>query len=329
MRKVELGRSGIRVSVVALGTWPMVGDANWGPQDERDSVATIQEALDLGINFFDTAEAYGDGYAESLLGEALGKRRKEAVIASKVSQNHLRYEQVKKACEGSLSRLGTDWIDLYQVHWPNRDVPFEETFRALLDLQEEGKIRAIGVSNFGVEDLRQALRFAPVQSNQLPYSLLWRAIEYEILPLCRENGVSVLCYSPLLMGLLTGKFRSPDEVPPGRARTRHFSSSRPLTRHGEPGQEELTFETLARIRAIADRLGVGMEHLALAWLLKQSGVASVLVGARNPAQIRENARAAKVELADDVVEELNRVTEPLKEAFGANPDMWQSESRYR
>ncbi len=329
MRTTELGTSGIYVSVIALGTWPMVGDANWGPQDERQSIATIREALDLEINFFDTAEAYGNGYAETLLGKALGERRSEAVIASKVSPDHLHYDDVKKACEASLRRLNTEWIDLYQVHWPNHAVPFEETFQALLDLQREGKIRAIGVSNFGVQDLTAALELAPVQSNQLPYSLLWRAIEYEIQPLCVEKRVSILCYSPLLMGLLAGKFRSADEVPPGRARTRHFSSSRPLARHGEAGQEELTFETVAKIRTVAERLGVPMADLSLAWLLKQPGVASVLVGARNPEQLRENARAAELSLSEEVVQELSRITEPLKEAFGPNPDMWQGESRYR
>ncbi len=329
MQRTELGNSGIHVSVVALGTWPMVGDANWGPQDEQDSITTIRRALDLGINFFDTAEAYGNGFAETLLGKALGDRRSEAVIASKVSPDHLRYDDVKRACEGSLKRLNTEWIDLYQVHWPNHTVPFEETFRALLDLQREGKIRVIGVSNFGVRDLQDALALAPVQSNQLPYSLLWRAIEYDIQPLCVKKRVSILCYSPLLMGLLTGKFRSADDVPPGRARTRHFSTTRPLARHGEPGQEKLTFETVAKIRAVAERLAVPMADLALAWLLQQPGVASVLVGARNPRQLQENARAADLSLSDDIVQELSAITDALKEAFGPNPDMWQAKSRYR
>jgi len=189
-------------------------------------------------------------------------------------------------------------------------------------LKEEGKIRLVGCSNFGRQDLTELLQYGRVEVNQLPYSLLWRAIEYEILPTCVENGVSVACYSPLVQGILTGKFRSADDVPPERARTRHFSSSRVGTRHSEPGAEKETFETIEKIREICQKADLPMIQVAIAWLLRQEGIATVTVGARNPEQVRANATAASLELPRDVVEALTRATEPLKDKLGANADLW-------
>ncbi|NOZ26428.1 MAG: aldo/keto reductase, partial [Chloroflexi bacterium] len=226
-------------------------------------------------------------------------------------------------------RLNTDYIDLYQIHWPSREVPIEETMEALERLREQGKIRAIGVSNFGPQDMADLLAVGRCETNQLPYSLLWRAIEYEIVPQCLEHEIGLLCYSPLVHGLLTGKFSSPDEVPEGRARTRHFSRDRPLTRHGEEGCEEETFAAIERIRRICEGIGQPMAKVALAWLLYQPGVVSVLAGARHPGQVVENASAADLKLSPDVVRALTEATETLKAALGPNPDMWLSESRMR
>jgi len=185
-------------------------------------------------------------------------RRDRAVIATKVSPDHLAPEDLRASCEASLRRLRTDVIDLYQIHWPSRQVPLADTVGALQRLQEEGKIRAFGVSNFGVGDLGDLLALGPCTSNQLPYSLLWRAIEYGIQTVCVEHGISILTYSPMEQGLLTGKFGSADEVPDGRARTRFFSGDRPLARHGEAGHEQETFAAIHRIRAIADGAGLPM-----------------------------------------------------------------------
>ncbi|GAB4564505.1 MAG: aldo/keto reductase [Anaerolineae bacterium] len=323
----RLGRTDIEVSVIAMGCWGLAGGGTWGPQDEEESIATVLAALEAGINFFDTAEGYGRGLSETILGKALKGRRHEAVIATKVSTSHLAPDDVRQACEGSLRRLGTDYIDLYQIHWPSREVPIAETLGAMERLREEGKIRAIGVSNFGVKDLTALLEVGRCETNQLPYSLLWRAIEYEILPVCVEHEIGVLCYSPLAQGLLTGKFRSADEVPPGRARTRHFRGDRPEARHGEPGAEEETFAAIASIREICERIERPMAEVSLAWLLARPGVASVIAGARRPEQIRQNAKAAELKLAPEVVNELTSVTEALKQRLGPNPDMWQSDSR--
>lgn len=319
----------MQVSVVAMGCWAIVGDATWGEQDEAEALATIRAALDHGINFFDTAEGYGGGYSEQLLAKALGSRRGEAIIASKASQANLSPEAVRAACERSLTNLGTDYIDLYQIHWASREVPFADTMGALVQLRDEGKIRAIGVSNFGVGDMREMLEIGPFESNQLPYNLLWRAIEYDIQDLCADHHVSILPYSPLQQGLLTGKFASADDVPEGRARTRHFATTRPQARHGGPGAEAETFEAIRQIGEIAAALGQPIAQVALAWLLYQPGVTSVLAGARTVEQIKTNAGSASVALSPDVVQQLSAATQGLKEKMGGDPDMWAPVSRYR
>lgn len=325
MQYRRLGRTDVEVSAVAMGCWAIVGDATWGPQDEKDSVAAIETALEVGINFFDTAELYGDGYSEELLGRVLSSRRGQVVIASKVAPRHLRPDDLKAACEGSLRRLRTDYIDLYQIHWPAWDIPIAETLGVLEELKSAGKIRVIGCSNFGPRDLGELMAHGRVEVNQLPYNMLWRAIEWEIQPLCVEHELSILPYCPLAQGLLTGKFASADGVPAGRARTRHFSKAR----HGEPGAEKETFEAVAAIRAICQEIDEPMADVALAWLLARPAVTSVLAGARNPDQVRVNAAAADLNLSDEIFERLARATDALKERFGTNVDMWQSESRLR
>jgi aryl-alcohol dehydrogenase-like predicted oxidoreductase len=285
--------------------------------------------LDVGVNLFDTAEAYGDGYSELILGQALEGRRHEAVIATKVSPAYLRSDAVRQACERSLRRLNTDYIDLYQIHWPSHSVPLTETMEALERLREQGKVRAIGVSNFGVQDLSDLLDIGWCEANQLPYNLLCRAIEYEIRQKCAEEEIGILCYIPLQQGILTGRFSTADEVPEARARTRHFSKARPRSRHGEPGCEDETFAAVERIRRISHRIREPMARVAIAWLLQQPGVTSVIAGARNPDEIRQNAEAADLELSPKVIRELTEATDEVKRTLGPNPDMWQSESRFR
>ncbi|NPV06817.1 MAG: aldo/keto reductase [Anaerolineae bacterium] len=329
MQYRRLGRTDLTVSVLGLGCWAFGGGPYWGDRDEGRSIETIRTAFEVGVNFFDTAEGYGDGHSEAVLGRALVGRRQQAIIATKVSSGHLAAEDLRRACEASLRRLQTDYIDLYQIHWPSREVPMEETLATLKGLRDEGKVRALGVSNFGPQDLREALSVGRIESNQLPYSLLWRAIEYEIQDLCLANDVSILCYSPLAQGLLTGRWRTADEVPQGRAVTRFYSCERPGVRHGEPGVEAETFEAIAEIERIANELAEPMANLALAWLQHQPGVASVLAGAGSPAQLRMNAQAADLKLDADVLDRLDQATQGLKARLGPNPDMWQSTSRYR
>jgi len=329
MQYRKLGKTDIEVSAVCLGCWALIGGFNWGPQDERDSLAAIDASLDGGVNFLDTAPMYGDGASEELLGRALKGRRDRLVVATKVSMENLAREALKKSLEQSLRRLRTDYVDLLQIHWPSREIPVEETLRAMEEMQREGKVRAVGVSNFGPSDLAAALDVADVASNQVAYSLLWRAVEYEIQPLCAEKGVSILCYSSLAQGLLTGKFKSADDVPEDRARTRLFSSERAFTRHDEPGCEETVFATLRELEALCAEIGEPMGRVALAWLLAQPAVAAVVAGARNAEQARQNLSAADLELSADVVGKLSECTRTVKEYVGANADMWQSGAQSR
>jgi len=329
MKYRQLGKTEITVSVVAMGCWAIAGDWAWGEQDEKESIATIKTALDVGVNFFDTAEGYGDGYSEIVLGQALAGRRDEAVIATKVSGTHLSGDEIQKACERSLRRLGTDYVDLYQVHWPNHDIPIAETVKSLEKLRSQGKIRALGVSNFGIGDLTDLLSIGHCETDQLPYSLLWRGIEYELQPKCVENDVGILCYSPLAQGLLTGKFASAGDVPDGRARTRHFATSRPLARHGEDGCEAETFASIAKVRRISAEMDASMAEVSLAWVLRQPGITAVLAGARRPDQIKQNAQAADLELPSEIVSKLTQATDKLKLKLGANLDQYQSDSRFR
>lgn len=329
MKYRKLGETDIAVSAVALGCWAIAGDDTWGQQDHSEALAAIGTALDVGINFFDTAEAYGGGRSEELLRAGLAGRRKEAIIASKYLGAHAAPEDLRASCENSLRRLGTDVIDLYQLHWPSREVSSAEQMETLLRLREEGKVREIGVCNCGVRDMADMCASGPVVSNQLPYNLLWRAIEFEIIDACAENGLAILPYSPLMQGLLTGKFRTADDVPEGRARTRHFSRDRIQMRHGEAGCEAETFGAIARISEISARAGESMGGVALAWLLAQRGVASVVAGARSPEQVRGNVRAAELSLSEDTLRELAGATEELKRTLGPNPDLWESPSRMR
>lgn len=331
MQLRRLGESELKVSEVSMGCWGIGGGDVWGNQEKQDALEAIRVALDSGINFFDTAEAYGDGASEELVGKALEGRRDEAIIGTKVSPDNLAPADLRKSCEDSLRRLKTDYIDVYYIHWPNRKIPLEDTLGEMEKLKEEGKIRTIACSNFGVEDLQELLEHGRVEANQLPYSLLWRAIEHELQPLCVENNIGITAYSPLVHGLLTGKFDGPDDVPAGRARTRHFSSNRPKARHGVEGAEEKTFNTIEQIETISREAGLDITKVAISWVSSQKGVSSVVVGARNPEQVKNNVKGAQLSLTSDIKERLAEVTRELKRQFGKDPDMWNApeESRYR
>jgi myo-inositol catabolism protein IolS len=326
----KLGQSTLEVSTICMGCWAIAGDQVWGEQDEQEAIAALQSAVEVGINFFDTAEAYGGGRSEELIGKAFREMRQDVILATKASGDHARPAELRKACEESLQRLQTDYIDVYYLHWPNWEVPFEETLGEMARLREEGKIRFAGCSNFGKQDLEAILKVSHIEVNQLAYNLLFRAIEQEIVPTCLRHEVSVATYSPLLHGILTGKFATLDDIPDERARTRHFSSQRrPMTRHGGPGAEAETAAALTRIREICDDAGLPMTNVALAWLLAQPAVATVIAGARSPEQIHANAKAVELQLSGDVLTALTEATDPLKVALGTNADMWENEQNSR
>jgi aryl-alcohol dehydrogenase-like predicted oxidoreductase len=329
MQYRQLGASGFNVSAIAFGAW-QIGDAGyWGQTSWQDIQATVDTALDAGVNLFDTAEMYGNGDSERALGKALGPRRDSVFVATKVWPDRCAPAGLRIACENSLKRLGTDRIDLYQVHWPVRDVPVADVREALERLRQEGKIRATGVSNFGVQDLSDWLAEGACVSNQLGYNLLFRAIEWEILPDCHAQHIGVVAYMPLMQGLLTGRWASVADIPVQRRRTRHFSSAREGTRHGEAGCERETFQAIEGIRSVADRLGESMATVALSWLLHRPGVASVVVGGRRPEQVTRNLAAAGLALDQASIDELDQTTDWLKMHFGVNADMWQSSESSR
>jgi myo-inositol catabolism protein IolS len=329
MKKIELPHSMLEISCIGFGGWPVAGGFNWGWQDTKESVKAIHKAFENGINFFDTAPGYGSGDSEKIIGKELKKYRNQVIFATKVSPNDFNYQALKNACEQRLSAMNTDYIDLLQLHWPNNEIPIGETLSALEDLKMEGKIRAYGFSNYGVKGLNEALaQGAKISCIQLPYNLLWRAIEFEILPFCITYNIPVIGYMPIMQGLLTGKFNTPDEVPDERARTRHFSKNRQMTRHSEDGCEKETFETIKKLLEISKDIDVPLGQVSIAWLLKQKGIGAVLVGVRNSFQVMEAINAEKLNLIEKTNSMLIQASEQLKQILGKNPDLWMDKSRF-
>ncbi len=319
MEKRTCGRSGIEISSMGIGCWSYGGGDYWGAQAQSDVTAVVNAALDAGINFFDTAEGYNNGRSEEALAVALKGRRHEAVIGTKISTPDP--ARIRERCEGSLQRLETDYVDIYMIHWPHDEFDIEESLAELTKLQEEGLIRAIGVSNFGVGQLTEALNTgASIAVNQVCYNLLSRAIEVELLPLCQQSSVGILGYMPLLQGILTGQYKNADEIPPTHSRFRHFGADRPQASHGEEGAEVELFEALDRIRRIAEEEQVAMSRLAIAWTMAKQGITCMLVGTRNISELQQNLQVIDYTPSAALIESLDRATGPLLEKLGANLD---------
>ncbi len=317
MKKRYLGRSDVQITPVIMGTW-QAGKKMWTGIDDNEIAQGIRAAFDAGITTFDTAEEYGWGHSERTLGKALAPFRKEAVIATKVFANHLEYDQVMAACHRSLNRLQTETIDIYQIHWPSgawgtKTVPVEETMRALNDLKEQGKIRAIGVSNFSRKQLEKACAYGQIDSLQPPYSLFWRQVESDALPFCRDNDISVLSYSPMSQGILTGKFKPGHRFAKGdhRVKNRLFQGEHFGRVQG----------ALERLRPIAARCGITLGQLALAWVIAQPGTAAI-AGARNAAQAVQNAGAGDVRLSPADLEEMEAISRSVTDHLDDNPVLW-------
>ena len=342
----ECGNSGLKLPVLGIGCWAFGGGDYWGAQRQTDVDIVVDKAIEVGCTYFDTAEVYNDGESETSLGLALKGKRNRAIIGSKVSPHHAAPDDLREACEASLTRLGTDYIDLYMVHWPVHshslkhytgdqsiiDNPPEtiQAFETLEVLREEGKIRHYGVSNFGVEQLSELLDagFKPV-SNELCYNLISRAIELEILPLCRSRHIGIIGYMPLMQGLLTGKYKTLDDIPPQRTRTRHFSGDREGSRHGEGGVEALLEDALGELVDLAKDLDEPLHRLALAWSITNSAITSTICGARDMDQLLDNVRATKLGLGPGIMEQLNTITEPIKVAMGSSQDYYESTANSR
>lgn len=328
MKYVNLGKTDIKISCIGLGCWQFSGDRFWGKQTDKDLINIATTALDCGINFFDNAEIYGpNGYAEIILGKALKDKRSKAVIATKAIGKSLKKENLATACENSLKRLDTDYIDLYYIHWPNADAPLEGTMEVMEKLKDQGKIRAVGICNFGLKFFNRLLstgKIDLVEVHQLPYSLLWRAIEYEIKQVIIEKNIGIVCYSSLAHGLLTGIYNNVNDVPDTHKVTRFYNFKHQNAEHREKGCEEEVFRAIKSIRKICNELSLPMEQVAIAWLLYQQGVSSVLTGALKPEEIIKNAKAAETRLDNETLQKLTDVTEVVKKKLGKNPDMWKN-----
>jgi len=318
MESRVLGKTDIRLSAIIMGTW-QTGKSMWTGIDDAESERAVRAALEAGITTFDTAEVYGNGHSEKVLGRAIGADRDKVQILSKVFSNHLKADQVIGACDRSLKNLGTDYLDLYQIHWPPgsfgaKPVPMEETMQALMDLKSQGKIRAIGVSNFSLDQLKAISALGPIESLQPPYSLFWRQVENETLAWCQENHVTVLAYSPMAQGLLTGKFGPDHQFEKGD----HRSSNRLF----HPTVYPKVIAALDALRPMAAGKGISMAQLALAWVIAQSGVCAI-AGARSAEQSADNAKAADVKLTDADLAEMDRISRPVTACIDDNPVQWQ------
>jgi len=329
MEYVKLGRSDIAVSKISLGCWAFGGGDYWGNrEDDKKSLHTIDAALENGINFFDTAEVYGnDGHADRVLGRAMKGRRDKFVVATKVYLDRLREKDVIGSIEGSLRRMNTDYIDLFYPHFASKTIPFEETFGAFLKLREQGKIRSIGMCNFGVKAMQHMEELdllKEVDLHQVPYSLLWRTIEHGIQQKTAEAGIGMICYSTMAQGLLTGKFERVEDVPMNLRCSRFYDAKHIGADHGEEGCEKEVFEAVAELKELCAENGVELAPASLAWLFTRQGVDCILTGPTTPEELEENIKAMELKLPDGLAEKLTDATEAVKEKLGSNSDMWFS-----
>lgn len=312
MEKRILGNTEIEVSAIALGCWPM-GGWYWGKADDKESIRTIHKALELGVNFFDNAPGYGAGHAEEVLGKGLRGRRHEAIISTKASGG-VSPDTIRPQLEASLKRLQTEYTDVYFVHWPQRSEPLARTMEIFEELRQEGKIRAIGVSNFTVTMLEMASRYGIVDALQPPYSLIWRFIEEDALPYCRKHNIGIVTYSSLAQGILAGAISLNTRYANGDMRPRSI-----LWRSENLGKCLYTAE---RLRAVAKELGVSVAQLALRWLISQPGVTSALVGARTVNEIADNAGALDFDLPNDILAQVQEISDEVYYTMPYYYDMW-------
>ena len=309
MKAKMLGQTELELTVIGLGTWAIGGpwQVGWGPQDDNESVSTILAAIEGGINWIDTAAVYGCGHSEEVVGKAIRELGSRPIIATKCgllwdhnrSKVHcLDKASIKAECDASLSRLGIDAIDLYQMHKAIPDEKIEEAWEGMAELAEEGKVRYIGVSNFNVRQLERVQQIHPVASLQPPYSLIRRDVEDELLDYCRDNNIGVVCYSPMQKGLLTGKFsarRVADLASDDhRLRDKNFLEPR----------LSINLKFVEGLKPIAQRNGLTLAQLAIAWVLRRREVTAAIVGARRPEQIAETIKAADGALGDENLAEI-------------------------
>jgi aryl-alcohol dehydrogenase-like predicted oxidoreductase len=309
MEMRKLGSGGPEISTVGYGAWEAGGD-EWGPnQSDRQPIEAIHAALDSGMNWVDTAEVYGKGQSEELVGKAIaGRSREDVLIFTKVAPDDegsgFRPHQVRRAIQGSLKRLGTDHVDLYQLHWSDPEVPIEDTWGTLADLQDQGLVRSIGVSNADRDLVERCLAIRHVDSVQNQFSLLRQDDRRSLLPWLREQGVGYLAYSPLALGLLTGAVTRETRFDPSDFRS---GAHGPPPRLYQPGNLDRNLDRVDRLRPVADGLDLPLATLALAWVIHQEGVTAAIAGSRNARHVRSNAAAGDVRLGEETLVEIGHL----------------------
>lgn len=309
----KLGKQGPELTEIGFGAWAIGGPwaYGWGPQDDKDSINAIHAALDLGVNWIDTAAVYGLGHSEKIVGEAVKGRRDKVIIATKCglvwdSNGNVRPNinpgSIKQEVEQSLRRLQTDYIDLYQIHWPDGKTPEEKAWEMMVKLKEEGKVRYIGVSNFNVEQMQKCLEIGHIDSLQPPYNMVRRKVEKEILPFCKENGIGVVAYSPMMSGLLTGKFdinrlaeddwrrKSPYFKEPFLSKVQHF---------------------LEKLQPIAEKYGKTVAQFSIGWVLQHPAITSAIVGARRPDQVEETVKGAGFSIEPEDMKQIDQLLQDI------------------
>lgn len=328
MEQRRFGRTGLDVSAIGFGCWEVGG--GYGAVEEEEFARAVGRALDLGINCFDTAEGYGMGASERALGQALGSRRDEAIVVTKFGMNYrdkpnLRdssRERVEASIDKSLKHLGTDYVDVYMVHWPDRETPFEETMGALDDVVREGKARFVGLSNFKREEIEACMRVRRVDVVQCGWHMFDRRMQHEIFPYCEEQGIGVMAYGSLAFGLLTGTFTEDMD----------FGSEDWRARQGKMGSIKL-FDTLFgaesfprnvravdELKGIAERYGKSLPQVALRWAISHPAVSTALVGCRNIAEVEDNVGAIGWSNSDADVAEMDAIFD--RHEINTVPDYW-------
>lgn len=300
MKYCKLGKTDISISRVTHGCMEL-GGGRWKTLDKESNSALLKTALENGITTFDTAEGYGAGASELIVGEALKDRRKDCVIATKVLPDNLRAADVRKAAEGSLKRLQTDYIDLLYVHWPNAGIPITETLGEFIKLKEEGKIRAIGVSNFSLEQLKEAMEITHIDALQPEYNLLQRKIEDGLLSYCADNQISVLSYNSIAKGILSGVFHFNGV----KLDAEDFRNEKPLF---FPENLETEKPLMNSLKAVAQVHNGTISQIAAAWVLAQRGMSSAIIGTQNPRHFVENIHSVDIELTQEEIDVLDKTS---------------------
>ena len=317
MQTRQLGQSDLQITPIIMGTW-QAGKKMWAGIEDEETTKAIRTAYESGITTIDTAIVYGNGHSERIVAKALFDVRDKVVYASKVFANRLSFDKLIASCEESLSNLNTDYIDLYQIHWPSGSfnspvIPISESMEALNKLKEQGKIRAIGVSNFSREQLAEASQYGRIDSLQPPYSLFWRQVEKDAMPYCIENNISILAYSSLAQGILTGKFGDNPQFAEGDHRADH--------RLFKPENYQRVQKALSELKPIAQEHNCTLAQLALAWLIAQPQT-NAIAGARNSQQVTDNIKAVNITLSESELEKIDRIGRQVTDSLDNNPVMW-------